>query len=147
MISIYIVWMFLAGALIAMQAGVNAELARAFGHPVLAATISFLVGSAALLAATLALRSAWPAAPDLAGAPWWAWTGGVMGAIFVVSTVAAAPKLGAATLVSVAVAGQLTCALVLDHYGWAGFAERPVSPWRVMGVAILMLGAVMVRRC
>ncbi|WP_051909165.1 DMT family transporter [Thermus scotoductus] len=36
---------FLAGALLPVQAGINGELARHLGHPLRASLISFLVGS------------------------------------------------------------------------------------------------------
>jgi bacterial/archaeal transporter family-2 protein len=65
----------------------------------------------------------------------------------VVTTAALAPALGAATLLSVAVAGQMTFALLLDHYGLVGFAVRPLSPWRIVGAALVVTGVVLIRRC
>jgi transporter family-2 protein len=137
---------FLAGALIATQAGVNSQLARAAGHPVFAATISFVVGTGALLACSLLLRGSWSGAA-LTGLPWWIWTGGLLGAVFVVTTAWLAPVLGAATLLSVAIAGQMTFALVLDHYGLVGFPQRAMSPGRAVGVVLLITGVVVIRRC
>ena len=117
MLPLYLAIVFLAGALIATQAGVNSQLARAVGHPVLAATISFLVGTAALLVGSIGVRGSWTGVAAVAQAPWWVWTAGLLGAVFVVTSAWLAPTLGAATLLSVAIAGQMTFALVLDHYG------------------------------
>ena len=147
MLTLYLVIVVLAGALIATQSGVNSQLARAAGHPVFAATISFVVGSLALLACSFALRGAWAGPAALAQAPWWVWTGGLMGAVFVATAAWLAPVLGAATLVSVAVAGQMAFALVLDHYGLVGFPVRTMSPGRALGAGLLVAGVVLIRKC
>jgi transporter family-2 protein len=144
---LYLSVVFLAGALIATQAGVNSQLARAAGHPVFAAAISFVVGTVALLALSLGVRGSWAGAGALAGLPWWIWTGGLLGAVFVVTTAWLAPVLGAATLLSVAIAGQMTFALLLDHYGLIGLPQRPMSAGRAAGAALLIVGVVMIRRC
>ena len=146
-ITLYLALVAVAGALIATQAGVNAQLARATGHPVFAATISFLVGTAALLVCAFAVRGAWAGPAALTNAPWWIWTGGLMGAMFVAMSAWLAPILGAATLVSVAVAGQMLFALVLDHYGLVGFPVRSMSAGRALGAALLVAGVVMIRKC
>lgn len=143
----YFLVVFLAGALIATQAGINAQLARAAGHPILAATISFLVGTLALVCGAVAVRGAWTGTTVVLQSPWWVWTGGLLGAIFVVTMAWLAPMLGAATLLSVAIAGQMSFALVLDHYGLVGFPQRPMSVGRGLGVALLVVGVVMIRRC
>ena len=147
MLTLYLVIVVLAGALIATQSGVNSQLARAAGHPVFAATISFVVGSLALLVCSFVLRSAWAGPGALAQAPWWVWTGGLMGAVFVATSAWLAPVLGAATLVSVAVAGQMAFALVLDHYGLVGFPVRTMSVGRALGAGLLVVGVVLIRKC
>ena len=75
----------------------------------MAATVSFVVGTVALALCSLGVGR-WPTIAVLIEAPWWVWTGGLLGAVFVVTTAALAPTLGAATLLSVAVAGQMTFA-------------------------------------
>jgi len=146
MIWLFVGTVFLSGALIAMQAGVNSQLARVVGHPLLAATISFVVGTVALAVCSLGVGS-WPTLAILMEAPWWVWTGGLLGAVFVVTTAALAPTLGAATLLSIAIAGQMSFALVLDHYGLVGFAVRPLSLWRVVGAGLVVTGVVLIRKC
>jgi transporter family-2 protein len=144
---LYFAVVFLAGALIATQAGVNSQLSRAVGHPVLAATISFVVGTVALSLCSLGVSGAWAGRAALLAAPWWIWTGGLLGAVFVATTAWLAPVLGAATLLSVAIAGQMTFALVLDHYGLVGFPTRTMSPGRAIGVGLLVAGVVLIRKC
>lgn len=136
---------FVAGAAIAAQPGINATLGRGLGGPILASLVSFAVGTLALALVALARRDALPNGAALAGIPLWAWTGGLLGAFFVTVSIIAAPRLGAGTLVAVAIAGQLIAALVLDHFGWLGYAERAATLPRIVGVGLLLAGAALVR--
>ncbi len=79
-------------------------------------------------------------------APWWIWTGGVLGAFYLWLAIVLAPRLGATVLVGLIVAGQLIASLFLDHYGLLGFPHQPITLWRALGVALLILGVILIRR-
>lgn len=143
--SIALLIVLLSGALLAVQAPLNATLSRAIGGPVNAALASFLVGTLALAAVVLVGRSS-PDAAALRALPWWAWAGGLCGAVFVSGAAYAAPKVGVATLLTVGVASQLMMAIVLDHYGAFGIRQQALSGGRLLGVALVIAGAVLVRR-
>ena len=132
----------LAGAMLSVQVGVNNALRGALGHPLWASLTSFLVGTTVLFCATMALRLP---APTLSKASLWMWTGGVLGAIYVSLSVALAPRLGAATLVGLIVAGQLVASIVVDHFGWLGFPSHPISPSRIAGAALLFAGVWLIK--
>jgi transporter family-2 protein len=136
----------LVGALLALQAGVNTQLRVALGDPGLAALVSFLVGTLVLALLALAQRPGLPDAATLARVPWWAWGGGALGAIYVATVTIIAPRLGAASLTILVVAGQLAMSLVLDHFGLVGFARRPLDPGRAAGVALVLAGALLTLR-
>jgi transporter family-2 protein len=139
----YLLFGLAAGAMLPIQFGINAQLATWVGGSLRAAFISFLVGAAALLLAVLATARGWP---DRAGdAPWWVWTGGLLGAFYVLGSIVTAPKLGAATLVAVILAGQAIASLLVDHFGWVGFEEEPITVLRVVGVLLLAGGVALVR--
>jgi transporter family-2 protein len=74
------------------------------------------------------------------------WTGGVLGAFFVTVTVVVARELGAVSMLSLLIAGQMLAAVVLDHFGWAGFSVQGVSVLRLVGVVLLVTGAVMIQK-
>ena len=65
------------------------------------------------LGTAIALMIAWMASgtrPGIAafgGLPWYAWIGGVYGAIFVAVAAYAAPRIGLASLITVGIAGQI----------------------------------------
>ena len=67
-----------AGAALSVQGAINAALARYSGDAVLAACISFLVGFLVLAAASL-MRGTRFGSGIFTEAPWWVWTGGVLG--------------------------------------------------------------------
>ncbi|MFN4287828.1 MAG: DMT family transporter [Brevundimonas sp.] len=135
----------IGGALTALQGPTNARLASATGSAVNAALISFAVGTVALLmlAAVLQTRVDMAATRAL---PAYAWLGGLYGAVFVVASAYAVPKLGVATTIVLMVAGQMLVSLVLDHFGAMGVPRQPISPLRVLGVAMLIGGVLLVRR-
>src|SRR3982750_829698 len=95
-----------AGGMIALQAPTNAMLARAGGSPVLAALISFAVGTAALLAVWLP-RGQRPATSPFGALPSYAWLGGLYGAMYVAVAAYAAPRIGLASLITIGIAGQI----------------------------------------
>ena len=134
-----------AGVLIAVQAPTNAILAKASGSPVVAAFISFFVGTIAL-GALVAVTSGRVFAPELREVPWYAWVGGLYGAVFVAVAAFAAPRIGVGVLLTAAIGGQLLAALILDHYGFFGLPRQPVNLTRIAGVTLVLAGAVLVRR-
>ncbi len=135
----------LLGVALSIQVGVNAELRTGLGHPVLAATVSFLIGTLGLLLVTVAIRPALPGAAQLVRVPWWQWTGGLLGALYVISAIVLAPKLGAAAMLAAIVAGQMAASLLLDHFGLLGFPVQPVSPLRVFAVLLILAGVLLLQ--
>lgn len=133
------------GAATALQAPTNAKMMTAVGSPVNAAFVSFAVGTAALgiLAVVLQTRPDMVASRNL---PWYAWIGGLYGAIFVVAAAWGVPRLGVATTITLMVTGQLLLSLVLDHFGVMGVPKQPLNLGRVAGVAMVLAGVLLVRR-
>ena len=135
---------FLAGALIALQGPTNAMLGRGVGSPVNAALVSFAVGLVALLAAAF-LLGARPNPAVARGLPWYAWTGGLYGAVFVAIAAFAAPRLGITFFLIIAIAGQLAMALLLDRTGAFGLPVVEINWQRVGGVLLVLAGAWLVQ--
>ncbi|MGM0981937.1 MAG: DMT family transporter [Pseudomonadota bacterium] len=135
-----------AGTMLPMQAGINAGLARGWGHPLWAAAVSFGVGTLVLLVAAMTARLAVPSWQQLSSIPTWSWTGGVLGAFYVTVMVIFAPKLGAATLLALVVAGQMLASTLLDHFGALGFPQQALSLPRLLGILLLFLGVILIRR-
>ncbi len=135
-----------AGLTLALQPPINARLRSAVGDPFWAAAISFFVGTVALVALALALRAPLPAFANGFRAPWYVWIGGLLGAIYVASTIVAVPRLGASQMLSLAVLGMMLGALCVDQFGWFGLAVKPISMLRIVGAALLIAGVAFITR-
>lgn len=144
MTSVYILLALIAGAALPVQVGINHTLRAGVGSPVLAAFISFIVGSVCLLAYAMLTRAPLPAVQALSRLPAWAWLGGALGAYYVTASIFLAPRLGAANLVGILVAAQLIMSLVMDHYGLIGFARHAINLWRILGALLLIAGTVLI---
>jgi transporter family-2 protein len=134
------------GIALPLQAGINTELRAWLGHPLQAAFLSFTVGTLFLFVLVLALRLGWTPQRPMGEAPWWIWLGGLLGVLYVSMTIVLAPRLGAATMLSAAMAGQMIGSLAMDHYGIVGFAVRSISAGRVAGAVLLLAGVLLINR-
>jgi transporter family-2 protein len=135
----------ISGAFAALQTPTNAMLSRAVNSPINAALISFAVGTAALLVVALALGVK-PNPAAMRGLPAYAWAGGLYGAFFVTAAAFAAPRIGLALFIALLIAGQLGMALLLDHLGAFGLEKRPVDAGRLLGIAAILAGVLLIRR-
>jgi transporter family-2 protein len=140
-----IVLVFIGGTLIALQAPTNSILAKAGGSPVLAALISFAVGTVALFLVWLASGNR-PGAEAFAKLPPYVWLGGLYGAFFVAVAAFAAPRIGLASLITVGIGGQIVMAMALDHFGVLGLPRDAVTLPKLLGAGLVLAGVVLVRR-
>jgi transporter family-2 protein len=135
-----------SGAFIAIQAPINSQLARGLGLPVAAAAFSFLSGAIVLGIATLVVTRAQGISLDWkAPAPWLFVAGGLLGGSYVTISTILIPRIGAAALMALIVAGQLLAGMLMDRIGFLGMAVREISLGRVAGAILLMAGAVLIR--
>jgi bacterial/archaeal transporter family-2 protein len=134
-----------AGCLVGIQAPVNSRLGRVLGT-LPAASFSFLVGTAALLAITSIVGGGMGALGGVGRAPWWALVGGLLGAVYVSVALVVVRTLGAAGLTAVVITGQLTVSVAIDRFGLLGVAKQQVSLHRVLGLLLLVAGVVLVVR-
>ncbi len=135
-----------AGAMMPTQAAVNNKMAAFVESPVLAAFISFVIGTVALFVYVVASGTPLGNLASAKDAPAIAWIGGLMGAFFVAASVTLVPRLGVALTFSLIVAGQMLITLILDHFGFLGLEQRPISLPRVLGILLITGGVVLIRR-
>jgi transporter family-2 protein len=136
----------LVGAFLPLQVGVNTKLGAAVGSPLISALISFCVGTIALLSYILITGIPLANAANAKNAPPIAWTGGLLGAFFVASSIILLDKLGAAMTISLIIAGQMLMSLIMDHFGLLGMEVKPISLGRVAGVVLVVAGVVLIRK-
>lgn len=130
------------GLMLPLQGLVNARLGAQVGGPIVAAFVSFLIGTVLLGAYLLVTRT--PLAIGGAGKlPPCIWTGGLLGALYVACFTLLMPRLGAASLVCLAILGQVTASLLFDHFGVLQ-APRRADPVRIVGAILMIVGVLMV---
>jgi len=134
----------LTGGLIALQAPINAGLGKATGD-ITAAMISFLVGTAALVLVVVLSGKA-GGVSNVGDVHWYYLVGGLLGAIYVANALVAVSSIGAGGVAAATVAGQLTASVVADRFGILGLEQVSLSPTRVLGVVLLLVGTVLVVR-
>lgn len=134
-----------AGAFLPIQAGLNAKMGKAGQSAVHASTISFVVGTIALIAYILVTRQAvsWS---GLKAAPAYAWLGGLLGAFYVTVIVLAFPKLGPGLTFGLVVTGQLFLSLVMEHYQILGAHAQSISLPRIIGMLLVIAGVIIMKK-
>lgn len=137
----------IAGAVLPVQATMNAKMAKFAASPVLAALLSFATGTIVLLIYTLATQ------PNVSTqlistrqAPLYVWLAGIMGAFYVVGSISLLPKLGVALTFGLIIAGQMLVTLVLDHYGLLGVPVKPINIARILGILLIIGGVILIRK-
>ncbi len=128
-----------AGGFLALQPGMNAEVARRIGTPFgasfLSITVSFIFATAFLLVTRQGF-----AVGSAVAMPSYLWLAGVIGFGFVAAALVLAPILGTALLFASVIAGQLIVAVILDMTNYGGYASHGFNPWRLVGIALVLAG-------
>ncbi len=135
----------LCGAILPIQAGINAKMGDAVNDPIYGALISFVVGLIGLAIYAVVTKVDFATISNLRTADWTVWTGGLMGAFYVVATIILVPKIGAALTFGLIVAGQMLVSVILDHYGLLGVPIQPINWQRVLGILMLIGGFLLIR--
>jgi bacterial/archaeal transporter family-2 protein len=143
---LFLLLALLTGAAVSVQTAVNSNLRLALNSPILAALISFGTGFVTLLVVFLSVGGNVPGGAVVRALPWWKYTGGLIGAVYVTSVIVTVQRVGPANLTSLNVAGQLIAAVILDHYGLLGFAQHTANGWRLLGVGLMLAGAWLIVR-
>ncbi len=141
--TLFVPMALVAGGLLAVQAGANAQLSKAVGSPFAATTLQLAIGTGllflvALFTGTLAVLGAVPRAE------WWHLIGGTASAVYVVSTIVLFPRLGAVVSVGLFIAGQMLASLALDSFGLLGVAQTGLRAGAAAGTLVVLIGVGMV---
>jgi len=134
-----------AGCLVGMQAPINSRLGKTVGG-LQAASFSFLVGTVALVSLAFVVRGGLGSLGQLGRVPWWALVGGLLGAVYVFVALEAVRTLGVSGLTAVVILGQLAISVVVDRFGLLGVARQSIDLQRIVGLALLAAGVVLVVR-
>jgi bacterial/archaeal transporter family-2 protein len=135
-----------AGGIVAAQAPVNNVLSKKLGT-LGAVSVNFLVGTVIVLVVTFVFANG---IENVEGVEWPSWGywlfGGMAGVAIVLTTLITVRELGAGGVTAATIAGQLTLSVVLDRLGVLGLEERAITWDKMLGIALLAAGTVLVVR-
>ena len=134
-----------AGVSVLVQQVMNGGMRTALGSPAWAGLVSYAGGLITMIVAVIALGERVPSWKTAVDVPWYAWSGGVFGAAFILLAILLLPSLGAATLFALVIAGQVLAAVTLDHFGAFGLTPHPIGAARLAGAVLLIAGVVLIR--
>jgi bacterial/archaeal transporter family-2 protein len=135
-----------SGGVVAAQAPANNVLSKYVGN-FGAASVNFIVGTICVLTVTLALAGGFEGDDGAASPAWYYWViGGIGGALIVTTTLIAVRELGAGGVTAAVIAGQLALSVVLDRLGALGLDERAITWEKLLGIALLALGTLLIVR-
>lgn len=147
MLNLYCILALFTGLILALQVGVNTNVAKVVNNSFVPLILSFVIGTLVLITYALISRQNVVASLlKLNDQPWWLWTGGLLGASYVWLAIVIASKLGATQLLAFVISGQLITSLIIDHYGLFGFTLNPINPYKLLGVFLLFAGMICIRK-
>lgn len=134
-----------AGAILPIQAGLNAKMSKALGDPIYATMISFVVGSVALFIYAIFAKMDLAQISNTTSLHWSVWMPGIMGAFYVAAVIILIPKIGVALTFGLVVAGQLGLSLLVDHFGLLGLPVSAINWQRIVGICLIIGGVILIR--
>jgi transporter family-2 protein len=135
-----------AGGIVAAQAPVNNILSQRIGT-FGAVSVNFLVGTVLVLVITFTFAGGIHNTEAVESPAWYYWLfGGLAGVAIVLTTLVTVRELGAGGVTAATIAGQLTLSVVIDRLGVLGLDERAITWEKLLGIALLAAGTVLVVR-
>ena len=135
-----------AGGLVAAQAPVNNILSHRIGT-LGAVSVNFLVGTMLVLTITFVFAGGFGGNDGAESPAWYYWVfGGLAGVGIVLTTLVTVRELGAGGVTAATIAGQLTLSVLLDRAGALGLDERAITWEKMLGIALLAAGTVLIAR-
>ncbi len=129
-----------AGLAGAVQAAVMGRFGERIGVVEALAFASIVTTTLSLLALVVVRRS-FDGVVEGARAPVWMWSAGLMSAFIVFAIALGPPRIGTTTTIALVIAGNLIMAAIVDQFGLFGLDRIELTPIRVLGLALLAVGA------
>jgi len=138
-------WLFLglaagAGVLMAVQGSLNGALGKVIG------TLegNFILHAVGLVLIAVLLFVFGLGRGDfsrMGQAPWYLYLGGVLNVAIIFGVMLAIAKSGAGNATTAIIVGQLTMALVVDHFGLFGLEQHSITWGRAGGLLLMAIAA------
>jgi transporter family-2 protein len=138
---------FFVGAIIPVQAILNARLGRQTSGAMMGAFLSFFTGTICLFVLNAIINGGTMFnLRTYATGPWYIWLGGTIGAIFVAYITWVNQQQGVALTFALVVAGQIFISLMIDQFGLFGSAIRTITLEKIIGAALIVGGIILIKK-
>lgn len=127
----------LSGLAMTFQGTINAALKDKVGVGPMAVTVHL---TGLLVSLATLLFTGGPKLQEFKNAPFYSYLGGALNVGIIGGVAWAIAKTGATLGISAILFGQLTTAVLLDHFGLFSLEKIPVSWLRLAGVALMLVG-------
>ncbi|MDA8227943.1 MAG: DMT family transporter [Desulfitobacterium hafniense] len=141
--ALYVALTVIGGVLAGTQAPINSALSKKVGS-FESALISFFVGTIAL--STIVIIFGKGSLMSALTVPKWQLVGGLLGTVFVTSTILAVPKIGVASAIFSTILGQILIGIIIDHFGFFGVEKIPLDRYRLLGIVCMLVGLLFIFR-
>lgn len=141
---------FLTGTIFTVQSAVNGRLRTVTANPIFASLASFSTGVLTLLILIPLFHLFGiyeiPAFERILQIEPWMFFGGIIGTVLVVGSILIPKRIGFASYFSMLVTGQLVGSVICDAIGLFGAEVHMPGPARILGVILLLAGALLVQK-
>jgi transporter family-2 protein len=76
--------------------------------------------------------------------PWYMFGAGILGLVLIQTINITLPRLGATSMLTLIIIGQLLTGVLLDASGWLGVSARPFGVTQIIGVIVLLVGGYLI---
>lgn len=137
----------IAGASIALQASMNAQLGQLLGSSLLATSFAFF-SSFILVGVVSAINSNGVSISsiNLLQVPWYLWASGLFSVLGVASFYFLIPKMGAGNVMSFALTGQLAISIIISHFGFFDSPVKQVDWQKSFGIVMMIAGLILINK-
>lgn len=135
----------IAGAAIATQASMNAQLGVLLKNSLIGTAIAFTFSGVFTLIAVIASTRHYPPVEAIGSVPVYLWfTGSALSAFGVAMFYYLIPKMGIGSMMSYALTGQILIAIIASHYGWFDLPVKHINAVKFVGVVALISGILLI---
>ncbi|HMQ11580.1 MAG TPA: DMT family transporter [Oligoflexia bacterium] len=133
------------GLIVPLQALANAKLGDKLGHPLWGALFNFIVAISCISSSILFFGLEKPNFSHLSIKQSYLFFGGLVGALYIFTSLFYVPRIGGLIFFSTMIAVQLIASLVYDHYGILG-KTLTITPEKILGILLLLAGTFLVSK-
>jgi len=135
----FIVIGVVSGAFIGMQGPMSTMIAQKMG--LLESVFIVHLGGVVVALVPLLIFQRGGKLGEWRSLPWYVYLAGVLGLVIFAAVTYLIPQVGVTSTMMLIIVGQFIIGAVMDHFGWFEMAVRPFSFPKVIGLAVMLLGA------